>query len=227
MNTSVLWIGGIAAFLGFMIGSYRPSGKFGNDEYAASKFNMLGATVWALIGATLAGGLAAYASAGEVIGLYAAAFGVILVGVRFLTMRGPSVPQNSDLADGVTRGQGASAKDKFKAVERLYKKASFHRDSYYATRSPLDWRFKEGGMPLDTLNMMAGSMQDVSENVFGILVLLVRELPGEPGEPAVIVVRGSENLRACKVVNGTITVPGYDQSIPATSIAGAVGYAWR
>lgn len=223
MPTSVLWMGGIAAFLGFFIGSITP-----NDEYAASKFDLRGALLWALAGATFAGGLTLFAADTHVYnGLYAAGFGAVIAIFRLVATRGPRVPRNNDLPDGITRGQGASSKEKFKYVERLYKNASFHRDNYYATRSPRDWRYGDSGINAEDLQMLAESLKTAYDNVFGILLILVRELPSEPGEPAVIVVRGSKDLRACKVENGALTVVGCEAPIPAATIAGVIGYAWR
>lgn len=220
ISSTVLWAAGIAGFLGFMLGSFPP-----NDEYAATKFDMGGALMWAVAAAAFVGGLFLFGSTGALVpAAYGVGLGVLIAGVRFLSTRPPRVPKNYAAINGVTRFEGATAKAKYKAAEKLYNNASFNRNGYYATRGR-DWRFN--GTSSEMLLMLGESCASPNPNTFAILVLLVRDLPGEPGEPAVIVVDSVEGLRKVKCEVDGITVPGFDKKIPAGSITGLVGYAWR
>jgi hypothetical protein len=110
-----------------------------------------------------------------------------------------------------------------KDAERMYKKASFHRGSYYATRSPRDFRYGATGAPARDLDLLKPGLAQANPNTFATLVVLVRELPDAPGEPAVIV---AETSSAIVVSANGITVPGVGL-MKAQTIAGMVGYAWR
>ncbi|MBX3152804.1 hypothetical protein KF728_21780 [Candidatus Obscuribacterales bacterium] len=220
ISSSVLWAAGIAGFLAFMLGSFPP-----NDEYAGSKFDLGGAFIWGVAAAAFVGGMFLFGSTGVLVpAAYGMGLGVVLAGFRFLTTRPPRVPKNYAVKNGVTRFDGDSTRAKYKAAEKAYNNASFNRNGYYATRGR-DWRFN--GASSELLLMLGESAKSPNPNTFAILVLLVRELPGESGEPAVVVVDSVEGLRQVKCEADGITVPGYDKKIPAGSITGTVGYAWR
>jgi hypothetical protein len=105
----------------------------------------------------------------------------------------------------------------------MFKKASFHRGTYYATRSPREFRYGQAGAPAGDMDLLKPGMADPSPRTFATLVLLVRELPGAPGEPAVVV---AETSPAIVVTANSITIPGVG-TIKAQAIAALVGYAWR
>jgi len=220
--SSVLWVGGIAAFFGFFLGSFPPN----RGDMAASEWDMQGALLWALSMAGIFGGGSLYLHSGETIGLIAAGAGALIALARFLTTRPPRVPKGAPLTDGVNRSQGDTPKARFKAAERAYNKASFQSGSRYATRSPRDWRYGSAGMAIADFSMLADSLGSARSDTFDILLLLVRELPGEADQPAVIVVRGASQLRAVTRTGNAFTIPNVGE-IPAASIAGAIGYAWR
>jgi hypothetical protein len=221
LPSNVLWAAGVAAFLGFMLGSFPP-----NDRDSAVKWDMSGALVWALAAAALVGGLFLYGSTHELFpAVYGVGFGALMGGLRLLTTRPPRQPKNYAAKNGVTRFDGENAKAKYKAAQKLYNNASFQNGNWYATRGR-DWRYNDG-VPASLLEMLADSARSPSSEQLAILVFLVRELPGEPGEPAVIVVNGGEALRQMKVDRDGILVPGYDKKVPANVITGMVGYAWR
>jgi hypothetical protein len=167
-------------------------------------------------------------STGATIGFAAVGVGAVLGAMRMFATRPPRAPKGKPIEDGVNRLQGDSYKTKFKAAERMYRNASFADGTWYATRSPRDWRFGDEGMDAETLNMLVQSASTARSNVLQVLVLLVRELPGQPGEPGVIVVRGEDKLRAVTAdnSNNALVIPDVG-SVPGKTIAGAVGYAWR
>jgi hypothetical protein len=222
ISSGVMWAAGVAAFVGFMLGSIRP-----NDEYAATSFDMPGAIVTAIAAGLFVGGLALVATTGAWIpAVYGIGLGALLGVIRFLNTRPAARPQNCDLQPGVNRPEGADSRAKLKAAEKLYNKASFHNGGrYYASRGR-NWRYSDG-IPAADLSMIAESASNPRSDTFDILVMLVRELPGTTGEPAVIVVRGGAQLRLIKATANTISVPGVDLPIPASSVLGMVGYAWR
>jgi hypothetical protein len=223
LPSAVLWAGGFAAFFGFILGSFPP-----NDEYAGIKFDFPGALIWALAAGGAVGGLFLWVTTGAMIGLAAVGIGAALGGLRMFATRGPSAPKGQPVQDGVNRFVGDSSKAKFKAAERMYRRASFANGEWYATRSPRDWRFGDEGMDAETLSMLADATAGARSNVLEVLVLLVRELPGQPGEPGVIVVRGTDKLRAVTAdkSNNALVIPDVG-TVPGKTIAGAVGYAWR
>jgi hypothetical protein len=223
LPSSVIWVGGIAAFLGFIIGSV----PFHEDDYGW-KFDMQGALMWALAAAGIAGGLTLKGATGSwTPAIFAIGLGALLALGRISLTRGPRVPRSGDLADGVNRGEGDSQSAKWKSAQKMYKHASFHRDSYYAARAPIEWRFGDEGMTGEIINALSYSTQNPSSETFDILLLLVRQLPDEVDQPAVVVVRGGANLRQVRITGTGITVPGYESEIPRRNIAATVGYAWR
>jgi hypothetical protein len=76
------------------------------------------------------------------------------------------------------------------------------------------------------MNMLRDSMANAYSDTFDTLVLLVRYLPEEAEQPAVVVVRGAANLRLVKVDGEGFSIPGQPK-ILAKSVAAAVGYALR
>jgi|GEM_PF-2733162 len=222
--SSVLWIGGIAAGLAFFLGSFPPN----RGDMAASEWDMQGSLFWTVAMGGIFGGGALYLNSGDTIGLIAAGFGALVGVTRLLTTRPPRVPKGAPLTDGINRAQGDSPKAKFKAAERAYNKASFQagNSNRFATRAPRDWRYGAGGMAISDFTMLADSLASANSNTFDILLLLVRELPGEADQPAVIVVRGAAQLRTVTRNGNSFSIPQVGE-IPAASIAGAIGYAWR
>jgi hypothetical protein len=223
LPSAVLWLGGIAGFLGFLLGSIPP-----HDPDGGWKFDLLGAFAWAIAGSGVVGGLALHFNTGDwLVAGCAIGAGLLVALARFALTRPPRVPTSGDLNDGVNRAAGDSTEAKFKAAQRMYKAASFHDGNYYATRSPRDFRFDEHGMTAEVAGALYQGLAQPSRGTFDILVLLVRELPGEPGQPAVVVVRGGANLKQVQLGKSTITLPGLSDTIPFKSIAATVGYAWR
>lgn len=224
LSSGTWWVIGIAAFLGFMLGSLRP-----NDPDAAVKWDMQGALMMAMAAAAIVFGIAAYLASGAwVPGIYGLGFGLFLCAMRFLMTRPAPRPTSRLLDEGVHRGEGDTARARYKAAERTYNRASFNSGSnsrYFASRGR-DWRFKNGA-DQSFVDMMVDSARNASSDTFDILVLLVSDLPGEAGVPAVLVVRGGQNLRKITAANGNLNLPCYDKPIPASSIRGLVGYAWR
>jgi hypothetical protein len=146
----------------------------------------------------------------------------------------PRVPRNCDLQTGINRGQGASYLAKYLDVKRLYTFASFHGGwqnsqsnvNYFATRSPLDYHCGDEGMSPELLARLKKGIEAARYDTFAILLLLVRELPGEPDAPAVIVVRGLDELRRLEIDTNGIAVPGVG-IVPARTITDNTAYAWR
>lgn len=224
--TSVFWVGGIAAFLGFLLGSIPPN----RGEMAGSEWDSQGALLWAMACAGIFGGGYLYLATGDTfLGLGAAGVGGLIAVGRLVSTRPPRVPQGSPVAEGINRAQGDNARDKFKRAQKSWKNASFQRDAssrYFATRSPREFHYGADGMPAADVNMLRDALANARSDMFDILVLLVRDLPKEAEQPAVVVVRGSANLRQIKVDAEGFEIPGQPK-IPAKSIAAAVGYAWR
>lgn len=209
----------IAGFLGLVLGSLRP-----NDPDAATKIDGQGALIWALAAAGIAAGLGERLSAGSWgIGLFTLAVGVVIAIARIAMTRPPQVPKALDLQDGINRPQGETAAQKMKNAERMYKKASFHRGSYYATRSPRDFRYGSAGAPASDLALLNPGLEYPNSNTFATLVVLAREIEGTPGEPVVVV---AQTTSAISVDSSGIKIPGVG-TIKAQAIAGMVGYAWR
>ncbi len=217
------WVIG-AAVLAFFLGSIPPN----RGEAAGWEWDMKGALMWAVVAASLVAGIGNYMSTGALTpALYEIAVGVGVALLRIATTRPARTPKGADLTDGVNRVQGDSLRAKSKAAQRAYNNASFHNGKgYYASRGR-EWNFGDGGVRPDFLEMLGSSMQRPSHDTFDILVLLVRELPGQVGEPGVVVVRGGANLRACKVAADGITLPDGTTKIAASTISASVGYAWR
>lgn len=221
LSSGVLWAAGIAGFVGFMLGSINPK-----DEYAASNFHMPGALLTGAAAAAFVGGIALYMSTGIwVPAIYGIGFGAVLGVVRFISTRPAPRPKRGDLNPGVNRAEGADNSAKLKAARKLWNRASFHNGGdYYASRGR-EW-FYANGMSASDLSVIADGVAHASSSQFDILVLLVSEVPGV-GEPAVVVVRGSDQLRLVKVTADSLTVPGVESAIPGKAIVAAVGYAWR
>jgi hypothetical protein len=226
MTFNVELSAGIAAFLGFIIGSVPPRG-----ENRGWEFDLKGALSWMITAAGIVGGIAQYLSTGRISpAIYAVAIAVLVAFFRWYATRPPREPHDCILSSGVNRISGAGTQaQKFKKAERRYKNASFSAgsSSRFAARSPTDFRFGKNGIDAHTLGILKESVEDPYPEVFDILVILMRELPTAPGEPAVVVVRGSQCLRTVKIESDGLTVPGYNQKLPASAVAGVVGYAWR
>lgn len=222
-STTVLWIAGIAAFIGFILGSVPAEG-----ENRGWRFDMPGAVLWAVAAALIAGGLASGFTSGVWIpALLAVGFGALLAGVRIINTLPARVPRNSDLAAGVHRVEGDSTKAKFRAAKRLFYNASFREGNHYATRGLKEfWYGSGGGMPGYDLEALASGVAYSQSDTFAILVLLVNRLPEQEHEPSVVVVRGTHQLRQVKIGADFIEVPGVGR-IHAGWVAGMVGYAWR
>lgn len=220
-SDGVLWMAGIAGFVGFMLGSIKP-----NDEYAGSKFDMPGAMVTGLAAAAFVGGFALFATTGALVpAVYGLGLGAVLGLFRYIDTRPAKTPKGGDLQPGVNRAEGADNKAKLKAAQKLYNRASFHNGGRYFASRGREWRYHDGASTSDLAMIFEGARR-ASSDTFDILVLLVRELPGS-SEPAVVVVRGASQLRLITVSDDSITVPGVNQVIPARAIVASVGYAWR
>jgi hypothetical protein len=223
-SASVLWVSGIVGFVAFLIGS-TPR----NDE---KDFELEGAVVWGVAMAALSGGFEYWwqtphrlISAGSIgIGI-----GVALVLMRLISTRPPRRPRTYQLQDGVNRAFGDDLQSRLKAAYKLYNKASFSDGARYAARGNGDHRYGAQGIPVEDLRTLGELLSRwVSSSALAILVLLVRELPGECAQPAVIVVKDLQHVGEQIVVDDTgIVVPGFDKKIPANAIAAVVGYAWR
>jgi hypothetical protein len=223
--TSVFWVGGIAAVLGFFLGSIPPN----RGEMAASEWDSQGSLLWAFAAAGIFGGGMLFLTTGDMLfGLGAAGFGALIAAMRLLTTRAPRVPTGAPLAEGINRAEGQTPKVKFKAAQKAWKNASFQRDGGrgFATRSPREWHYGVDGIPAADMNMLRDSMANAYSDTFDTLVLLVRYLPEEAEQPAVVVVRGAANLRLVKVDGEGFSIPGQPK-ILAKSVAAAVGYALR
>lgn len=220
--SAVLWISGIAAVLGFLIGSVPPRG-----ENRGWEFDTQGSILWGFAAAAIAGGGTLLLTSGMLFpGALICAVGFVAAIARIIATRPPRVPMNFDLADGINRAEGDDTKSRMKVARKMFHNASFKYNGRYATRSPRVWTFGKQGPDSGMLSMMGEVCQDPHYDTFDILVILVRELPFEPGQPAVIVVRGGNQLRATRVGNGSLTPPS-GPALPASSIEAMVGYAWR
>ncbi len=224
LSSSVMWAAGIAGFIGFLLGSVPPRGANRGWE-----FDMGGAVVVAMAAALLVGGITFGLTEGEwLAAAFPIGFGALLAGARILNTLPDSAPRNGNMENGVHRGTGETQKQRFRAAKSMYRRASFRSgDNYYATRAPREYDFGSAGASADYMNLLASATPYANSDTFDILVILVNELPGESEQPAVVVVRGSGNLRSVKVELDGLTVPDFDKKIPAKSIVAFVGYAWR
>ncbi len=222
ISSGVLWAAGIAAFLGFLIGSVPPRG-----ENRGWSFDSQGALMWSFAAAGIVGGGAYINSTGSWFpGLWACLVGAAFGVMRVLMTLPPRVPKNYDLQDGINRAEGADPKSRSKAAKKMFRNASFNNNGWYATRAPREWHFGNAGPNQEMLDMLKETMEDSRPSTFDILVIHVRELPFEPGQPAIIVVRGGSQLQATRVGAGSLTPPS-GPALPASSIEAMVGYAWR
>ncbi len=221
--SSVLWVAGLAAFLGFLIGSVPPRG-----ENRGWTFDSQGALMWAIAAGGIAGGATHVSTTGEWFpGLWASLIGAAFGVMRILLTRPPRVPTNFDLQDGINRAEDVEPKRRRKLAKKMFNNASFHDvHGRYATRAPIEWKFDSKGPNQEMLDTLREAIDMRSYSQFDILVILVRELPFEPGQPAVIVVRGSNQLLATRIGAGSITPPS-GPALPAANIEAMVGYAWR
>ncbi|MBS1997387.1 MAG: hypothetical protein JSS86_13795, partial [Cyanobacteria bacterium SZAS LIN-2] len=222
---SVLWVSGVSAFLAFLLGSVPAHG----GTSAAWEFDLNGAVLWAMAGAGFFGGGTLFLVTGQVLpGLAAAGLGAAIACCRILAERPPRVPRNYPLSDGINRFPGETQRARLRAAKRAFKKASFSErpgSSYFATRAPREWWYV-GGMAYSdciTLNM---ALAAATPTTFDILVVLVRNLPDEPDQPAVIVVQGAANLRKVRVHPDRIEIPG-QTAIATSAVVALVAYAWR
>lgn len=220
ISNGVLWAAGIAGFVGFMLGSINP-----NDEYAASKFHMPGALLTGAAAAAFVGGFALFFTTGVLLpAAYAMGVGAILGVARFISTRPAPRPKGGDLNSGVNLAEGTDARARLKAAQKMWNRASFSDRGYYASRGR-EW-FYSNGMSASDLSVIGEGVKYANSSQFDILVLLVKEMPGV-GEPAVVVVRGTSQLRQVTVTADSITLPGVESPIPGKSIIAGVGYAWR
>lgn len=221
-SSSLTWIVGIAAFIGFIFGSVPTSGANRGWE-----FDMPGAVLWAVAAGLVAFGLhAGFATSDWVSALVFGGFGALLGFGRILATLPPRSPRNTLLNEGVNRVEGETPKAKFKAAKKLFYNASFKRGDYYATRGLKEfWYGFAGGMPAYDLQSLASGIAYSSPDTFDILVLLVNRLPDQENEPAVIVVRGG-SLRSVGVGSDYLEIPGVGK-VQTAWVAGMVGYAWR
>jgi len=224
LPSAVLWGAGIAAGVGFLLGSIPP-----NDPDGGWKFDMLGALLWALAAGGMVGGLFLFTSTGgELIpAVYAVGAGALIALVRFATTRPQriQVPKGQDLQTGINRAPGGNRSQRFKAAKRMYNGASFHEGDEYASRAPREFSFGTAGPESDFLIQLQETIPNCTPRNFDIIVFLLRELPNEPEQPAVVVVRGQDGLRALPIDGNGITVDG--ARIPRSMIAAMVCYGWR
>jgi hypothetical protein len=221
LPSAVWWLGGIAAFLGFLLGSV----PFHEEDYGW-KFDTKGAFLWAFAGGAVVGGLTYLFEGGSgLVTIVVVALGALSAVSRVLATRPARMPTKFQLAEGVNRIDGSTPSAKYKAATKMYKNAAFTNGSYYASRG-IDWTFGKEGLSDDVKARLAQGLRTARSNVFAILVVLVRELPGESNQPAVLVV-SSKQFGLIQFTNGGVILPGCDKEIPNQSIAGLVGYSWR
>lgn len=223
LSSTVLWAAGVAAFIGFIFGSVPPRGA--NRGW---QFDMPGAVVWAVVAAAIVGGIASglttgvWAGPGIAIGL-----GLLFAFARIINTLPPRQPKGGDLLEVVNRAAGDTPKARLKAARRMYNNAGFQSGGRYATRGLREWDFGKAGASVEYMNFLGGAVRNAYHDTFAILVILVNELPGEPDQPAVIVVNGPDKLRQVKVDAEGLLVPGYEKKIPGSAVSAFVGYAWR
>lgn len=214
---SVLWVAGGAAALGFLLGSVPKDDGWGFDGTKA--------LAWGASAGLVAGGLGAALHGAVGLGLAGAAVGAGVAGLHYLSQERPTV-SSVKLESGVNTLPGETEKQRFKNAEKAYNKASFERGGQYATRGRIEWTYGDKGADSEFVSVLRDACQHPSSDTFDILVMLTRNLPAAQEEPAVVVVRGGEQLRslefgpsAIKLADGT--------EVPYASVRAGVGYAWR
>jgi len=218
-TSTALIAAAIAGFFGLVIGSLPP-----NDPDAGAKLDGTGALLWAIAAAAIVGGLTEGLSSGSwTTALTTIVIGFLVAGSRMASTRPAEIPTSLILQNGINRPQGATQAEKMKNAERMFRKASIRRNNYFATRSPREYRYGAQGATAADLELIGSSLPFASPDTFGTLVLLVSELPGLPGEPAVIVAQTDESMTVDKT---GVDIPGVGFFKPAT-ISASVGYAWR
>lgn len=132
-----------------------------------------------------------------------------------------------ELSSVVNRATGTTLESRLQKARDMYNSANFRSDEGFSiyTHRGRDWYFDSDGANPRHMESLRDRIAHADIYTFGILVILVRSLPGELEQPAVIVVEGLDNLRSCEVREDSIKVPGYDPEISARSIEAFVGFA--
>ncbi|HAM37024.1 MAG TPA: hypothetical protein DEB40_03810 [Elusimicrobia bacterium] len=187
------------------------------------KFSPVAAGLGALSGGLLAAGIKYF-----VVGSIPAALLAMGVGgvVWVFTEALREMSGGASLMDGLNSFQGKDYGAKFKAARKSFLKIAFRiGDYYYESRGIEHWYGKAGMRPGDVALLRQG-MEDTQTDMFNTLVLLLKAIPGKPGEPGIAVIRGGSQLRATIVGERELTMPT-GETIPYEDILASVGYAKR
>jgi hypothetical protein len=132
------------------------------------------------------------------------------------------------LRDGVTRfdeyfGAGGLEDGRWAAASKAFAHATFRERDRVASRGIT--RSYRGGLQPEDVRLLREGIVESTRDTFDILLLLVE---GDWDEgPAVVVVRGGENLRTLRFGRGRLAVPSAGVKLPYESIRASVGFAWR
>ena len=231
--SDVFWAVGIAVAAGFLLGRFPPEGANRDVDFGIV-FETIGAVIWAVAaGAAVAGGLIFAITSGY----WSFAFVAISIGALVAAFRmWLCYPRNTHrvfMNGGIHRAKGDTVKARLEEARRLYYSASFlssyDLDIAVIASRLYNWEFEFGksGPSASAMAMLRTSIAMAGCSTFDILVVLLRSLPDEPQQPAVLIVRGLPSVQALQVDDAGLKLPDYDKKIPASSIIAFVGYAWR
>lgn len=229
----ILLSAGFGALTGFLNSLLRPARPYGDW-----KVDVRSIAPWTLFGLAI-GLLPALSSSNFLHWVSAATFGgyALMMAVFHRQARAKRLPQNGALLkNGINRFIGADRNAKIEAARQAYNSATFvavqDGELSYASRG-FDTIYERRGQHAGTgpngtdLAVLQRALSTADPKTFDILVLFVNAYPRvTPHEPAVVVVRGADNLRKIRFEQGKVTLPTGER-FDSDTIEAGVGYAWR
>lgn len=172
-----------------------------------------------LKGGYLATALALLASFGEleIIGLSAA------LGALFAFLQ-PAI--RYEAVAGLNPVIGCKSSEQLSVASAMLARATFKSARFEGTRVAQHFLFGGAGPSTSYMQLLQQDLDNAQNLTFGILAILVKQLPDKPGEPALLVIQDAELLRLTRADADGISGPVYTYKIKIGDIIATTSYAW-
>ncbi len=136
----------------------------------------------------------------------------------------PSLKYNAGV--GLNPVSGCKPSEKLSVAKQMLHRATFWSDGYSGLRTMQHFSFDENGARASYLAMLKNDLAEASDLTFGVLAILVKQLPDQPEEPTLLVIRDAKQLRLLSADADGIYCASYNIKVNAKDILATTTYAW-
>lgn len=131
-----------------------------------------------------------------------------------------------DAVAGTNLVSGCKSTQRSAVASKMLDQASFSSNAYDGIRTLQHFRFGASGPSASYMQMLQQDLKTADNLSFGVLAILVKQLPDQPDEPALLVIQDADQLRLTQADADGISVPFYAHKINASAIVATTTYAW-